>query len=94
MSNTVFEEYGKKFVELWNSLGEEIKWAAEVTEIRLQMEFLEAKQNRFFREYGRKVYETGLCVGPDVEDLLREIRILDEELKKRCEMLERLKVKP
>jgi hypothetical protein len=81
----------KKIKEAWDELGDDVKWAKEVTELRLQMEFLEAKQDRLFKEYGKTVYLTGECEGPKVDAFLREIELLEQELQKKYLQLEKLK---
>ncbi|MDR3590141.1 MAG: hypothetical protein P4N41_10850 [Negativicutes bacterium] len=83
--------FGKKFKDLWNELSEDIKWAKDVTEIRLQMEFLEAKQDRLFKEFGKAVFLSGDCGGADVDALRHEIEIIEEELQKKYLELQKLK---
>lgn len=85
------ELISKKFKEAWEDLGDDVKWAKEVTEIRLQMEFLEAKQDRLFKEYGKQVFLTGACEGPQVDTLLKEIEVIEEELQKKYLQLQKLK---
>lgn len=85
------ELFAKKFQELWAELSEEVKWAKEVTEIRLQMELLEAKQDRLFREYGKAVFLSRECSGPAVDGLLGEIEAIEQELRKKYLQLEKLK---
>ncbi len=95
MDKERIKEYGglfaKKAQELWDGLGDEVKWAKEVTEIRLQMEFLEAKQDRLFKEYGKAVFLSGQCEGPAVDGLLKEITVLEDELQKKYLALQKLK---
>ena len=81
----------KKIKTAWDELGDDVKWAKDVTELRLQMEFLEAKQDRLFKEYGKMVYLTGECEGPKVDALLKEIELLEQELQKKYLQLEKLK---
>jgi hypothetical protein len=83
--------FAKKFKDLWGELSEDIKWAKDVTEIRLQMEFLEAKQDRLFKEFGKAVFLSGDCVGPAVDPLRHEIEIIEEELQKKFLELEKRK---
>ncbi|MDT8903551.1 hypothetical protein [Anaeroselena agilis] len=83
--------FAKKARELWDDLGDEVKWAKDVTEIRLQMEILEAKQDRLFKEYGKTVFLTGQCEGPAVDTLLKEIGVLEDELQKKYLALQKLK---
>lgn len=85
------ELFAKKAQDLWDDLGEEVKWAKEVTEVRLQMEFLEAKQDRLFKEYGKAVFLSGQCEGPAVDGLLKEIEVLESELQKKYLALQKLK---
>lgn len=83
--------FAKKAQELWDELGDEVKWAKDVTEVRLQMEFLEAKQDRLFKEYGKAVFLSGRCEGPEVDGLLKEIEVLEGELQKKYLALQKLK---
>jgi hypothetical protein len=83
--------FSKKFKDLWDELGDEVKWAKDVTEIRLQMEFLEAKQDRIFKEYGKAIFLSGDSVGPTVDPLLREIETIEYELQKKYLELQKLK---
>jgi hypothetical protein len=83
--------FAKKIVKLWDNLGDDLKWAKEVTEIRLQMEFLEAKQDRLFKEYGKNVFVYGECTGQHVDTILREIELIEEELQKKYLQLEKIK---
>lgn len=85
------ELFAKKARELWDDLSDEVKWAKDVTEVRLQMEFLEAKQDRLFKEYGKAVFLSGQCDGPAVDALLREIEVLEQELQKKYLELTKLK---
>ncbi len=85
------ELFAKKAQELWDELSDEVKWAKDVTEVRLQMEFLEAKQDRLFKEYGKAVFLSGQCAGPAVDGLLKEIEVLEEELQKKYLALQKLK---
>lgn len=81
----------KKFKDAWDDLSDDVKWAKDVTEIRLQMEFLEAKQDRLFKEYGKAVFLSGECAGPQVDHLLKEIEVLEGELQKKYLQLQKLK---
>lgn len=85
------ELFAKKAKELWDDLSDEVKWAKEITEVRLQMEFLEAKQDRLFKEYGKAVFLNGQCEGPAVDPLLKEIEVLEGELQKKYLELQKLK---
>jgi hypothetical protein len=76
---------------LWENLSEEAKWAKEVTEIRLQMEFLEAKQDRLFKDYGKAVFLSGQCEGKAVDTILKEIEAIEGELQKKYLALQKLK---
>jgi hypothetical protein len=95
MDNAKLKSYGdlfaRKFKDLWDELGDDIKWAKDVTEVRLQMEFLEAKQDRLFKEYGKAIFLAGDCVGPTVEPLLKEIETIEHELQKKYLELQKLK---
>ena len=95
MDKEKLSQYGelisKKFKEAWDDLSDDVKWAKDVTEIRLQMEFLEAKQDRLFKEYGKAVFLSGACEGPQVEDLLKEIEVIEHELQKKYLQLQKLK---
>jgi len=95
MDKEKLAQYGdlisKKFKEAWEELSDDVKWAKEVTEIRLQMEFLEAKQDRLFKEYGKTVFLSGVCQGPEVDHLLKEIELLEQELQKKYLQLQKLK---
>ena len=83
--------FADKARELWSDLGEEVKWAKDVTEIRLQMEFLEAKQERLFKEFGKAVFLAGSCEGPAVDSLLKEIAGLEDALQRKYLELQKLK---
>jgi len=87
------ELFSKKFKDLWTELSEDAKWAKDVTEIRLQMEFLEIKQDRLFKEYGKAVFLSGDLEGPDSAPILCEIRSIEDELQKKYLELEKLKAK-
>jgi hypothetical protein len=95
MGKEKMAQYGelisKKFKEAWEELSDDIKWAKDVTEIRLQMEFLEAKQDRLFREYGKAVFLSGQCTGPEVAELLKEIEVIEQELQIKYLQLQKLK---
>lgn len=81
----------QKAKQLWENLSEEAKWAKEVTEIRLQMEFLEAKQDRLFKDYGKAVFLSGQCEGKAVDGILKEIEAIEGELQKKYLALQKLK---
>lgn len=85
--------FADKAREVWGDLSEEVKWAKDVTEIRLQMEFLEAKQERLFKEFGKAVYLSGRCEGPAVDSLLKEISGLEDALQRKYLELQKLKAK-
>ena len=95
MDKDRLSEYGQLFAakakELWDNLSEDVKWAKDVTEVRLQMEFLEAKQDRLFKEYGKAVFLSGQCEGPAVDKLLKEIEVLEAELQRKYLQLQKLK---
>jgi hypothetical protein len=95
MDKPDFKEYrelfAKKFKAVWDDLADEVKWAKDVSEIRLQMEFMEAKQDRLFKEYGKAVFLSGDCTGPVVDPLLREIEVIEQELQKKYLQLQKLK---
>lgn len=85
------ELFATKAQGLWDELSDEVKWAKDVTEVRLQMEFLETKQDRLFKEYGKAVFLSGQCEGPAVDGLLKEIEVLEGELQKKYLALQKLK---
>ena len=95
MDKEKLAQYGdlisKKFKDAWDDLSDDVKWAKDVTEIRLQMEFLEAKQDRLFKEYGKAVFLSGECTGSQVDHLLKEIEVLEGELQKKYLQLQKLK---
>lgn len=82
--------FGAKTKELWEDLGDEVKWAKYATELRLQLEFLEVKQDRLFREYGKRVFLSGRCDGANTEALRREIQLIEAELQKKFLALQKL----
>ncbi|MBP2650935.1 MAG: hypothetical protein H6Q74_1760 [Firmicutes bacterium] len=83
--------FAKKCKALWNELGEDLKWAKDVTEIKLQIEFLETKQDRLFKEYGRAVFQSGESSGPNVDYILQHITSLEQQLKEKYLELQKLK---
>ncbi|MDR3564256.1 MAG: hypothetical protein P4N59_22860 [Negativicutes bacterium] len=83
--------FAKKFKDLWDELSDDIKRAKDVTEIRLQMEFLEAKQDRLFKEYGKAIFLAGDCIDPAVDAIRSEIEALEQELQKKYLELQKLK---
>jgi hypothetical protein len=85
------QDFAKKFKDLWTGLSEDIKWAKDVTEIRLQMEFLEMKQDRLFKEFGKAVFLSQDIDGPEAAPFLKEIRVIEDELQKKYLDLEKLK---
>jgi hypothetical protein len=89
--NEYKELFSKKVAKLWDNLGDDLKWAKEVTEVRLQMEFLEVKQDRLFKEYGKNVFLYGECTGLHVDNILREIELIEEELQKKYLQLEKIR---
>jgi hypothetical protein len=90
--NQYKELFSKKISKLWEELSDDLKWAKDVTELRVQMEYLEAKQDRLFKDYGKKVFIYGEPTGPHVTVLLREIDIIEQELQKKYLHIQRLKV--
>ncbi|BBB90966.1 MAG TPA: hypothetical protein PKA28_18390 [Methylomusa anaerophila] len=91
--NDYTELVSKKFKEAWDNLSDDLKWAKDVTELRLQMEFLESKQDRLFKDYGKAVFLSGSCEGPKVDPIYKEIDIIEHELQKKYLQLEKLKAK-
>lgn len=85
------ELFSKKLTKLWDELEEDLKWAKEVTELRLQMEYLEAKQDRLFKEYGKNVFLYGDSKGERVDSLLKEITLIEEELQKKYLQVQKMK---
>ncbi|AIF51411.1 hypothetical protein [Pelosinus sp. UFO1] len=85
------ELFSKKFATLWEELGDDLKWAKDVTELRVQMEYLEVKQDRLFKDYGKKVFIYGQADGPQVISLLREIELIERELQKKYLQIQKLK---
>lgn len=85
------ELYAAKAKQLWAELGEELKLAKDIAELRIQLEFLEIKQNRLFMEYGKAVFLSGGCDGPGPDLLRREIEALEQELRKKYLDLEKLR---
>lgn len=85
------ELFSKKFSKLWEELSDDLKWAKDVTELRVQMEYLEAKQDRLFKDYGKKVFISGESTGPHVSVLLREIDLIEQELQKKYLQIQKLK---
>jgi len=55
------------------------------------MEFLEAKQERLFKDFGKAVFLSGDCVGPAVDSLRSEIEMIEEDLQKKYLELQKLK---
>ncbi len=89
--NEYKELFSKKISDLWDDLSDDLKWAKEVTELRLQMEFLETKQDRLFKEYGKNVFIYGESTGSHVDSLLREIEVIEQELQQKYLQLQKLK---
>ena len=90
-SGSARELFAKKAKELWEQLSDDLKWAKDMTELRLQMEFLEVKQDRLFKEYGKQVFLTGQTDSSSTSTLLREIQVIEAELEKKHRILEALK---
>ena len=89
--NQYKELFSKKFSKLWEELSDDLKWAKDVTELRVQMEYLEAKQDRLFKEYGKKVFISGEPKGSHVTAVLREIELIEQELHKKYLQIQKLK---
>lgn len=89
--NHYTELFSKKIATLWDELGDDLKLAKDVIELRVQMEFQEAKQDRLFKEYGKKVFIYKEAAGPHVNHLLQEIMYIEQDLQKKYLQLERLK---
>lgn len=85
------ELFSKKFAELWDEVGDDLKLAKDVIELRINMEYLETKQDRLFKEYGEKVFLYKECTGSHVDPLLQEINLLEQELQKKYLQLQKLK---
>jgi len=85
------ELFSKKIATLWDEMGDDIKLAKEVTELRIRMEYLETKQERLFKEYGKKVFIYKECTGSNVDSLLKEIEQIEQELQKKYLQLQKLK---
>ena len=85
------ELFSKKIANLWDEMGDDLKLAKNVTEIRIRMEYLETKQERLFKEYGKKVFIYKECTGAHVDNLLQEIDLIEQELQKKYLQLQKLK---
>ncbi|MBP2645075.1 MAG: hypothetical protein H6Q75_515 [Firmicutes bacterium] len=85
------ELFAKKCKAVWDDLSEDLKWAKDVTEIRLQTELLSRQEERLFKEYGKAVYQSGVAKGPAVDDLLIEIATIEKQLETNYQALEKLK---
>ena len=85
------ELFSKKIAKLWDELGDDLKLAKDVTELRIRMEFLESKQERLFKEYGKKVFIYKESTGVHVDTLLEEIDLIEQELQKKYLQLQKLK---
>lgn len=85
------ELFSKKLSKMWDGLEDDFKWAKEVTELRLQMEYLESKQDRLFKEFGKNVFLYGETTGVHVDELLKEIQFIEEELQKKYLAVQKLK---
>jgi len=85
------ELFSKKIAKLWDELGDDLKLAKDVTELHIKMEYLETKQDRLFKEYGKKVYIYKDCTGSHVDDLLQEIELIEQQLQKNYLQLKKLK---
>lgn len=89
--NHYTELFSKKFSKLWDEFGDELKLAKDVTELRIRMEYLESKQDRLFKEYGKKVFIYKEYTGSHVDNLLQEIDLIEQELQKKYLQLQKLK---
>ncbi|MBP2626080.1 MAG: hypothetical protein H6Q68_791 [Firmicutes bacterium] len=85
------ELFSKKISKLWDDFGDDLKLAKDVTELRIRMEYLENKQDRLFKEYGKKVFIYKTCTGSHVDNLLQEINLMEQELQKKYLQLQKLK---
>ena len=85
------ELFSKKIAKLWDEMGDDLKLAKDVTELRIRMEYLETKQERLFKEYGKKVFIYKECTGSNVDHLLQEIDLIEQELQKKYLQLQKLK---
>lgn len=85
------ELFSKKISTLWDELGDDLKLAKDVIELRVQMEYQEVKQDRLFKEYGKKVFIYKEPTGPHMDRLLYEITLIEQDLQKKYLQLERLK---
>lgn len=85
------ELFSKKFTKLWEELGDDLKLAKDVTELRIKMEYLETKQDRLFKDYGKKVFIYKESTGSHVDSLLEEIDLIEQELQKKYLQLQKLK---
>ena len=85
------ELFSKKIAKLWDELGDDLKLAKDVTELRIRMEYLETKQERLFKEYGKKVFLYKECTGSHVDHLLQDINLIEQELQKKYLQLQKLK---
>lgn len=80
-----------KFKKTWADLGEDLQWSKAATELRLQMEFLEAKQNRLFKDYGKAAYLSGSMSFNGSQSLTTQIQAIEQELQKKYAALQKLK---
>jgi len=95
MNKDKLQEYkgliSKKLSQMWDEVEDDFKWVKEVAELRLQMEYLESKQDRLFKEFGKNVFLYGETTGVHVDDLLKEIRFIEDELQKKYLAVQKLK---
>lgn len=85
------ELFSSKIAQLWDELSDDLKLAKEVAELRLAMEILEAKQDRLFKEYGKKSFLFKQCSGSHVDALLEEINLIEQDLQVKYLQLQKLK---
>ena len=85
------ELVSKKMKVFFDELGDNLKLAKDIAEVKVSMELLEAKQNRLFQEYGKAVFLSGQCFGQDTERLVAEISDIEQELQKKYLQLQKLK---
>jgi len=85
------ELFSKKIAKLWDELGDDLNLVKDVTELRIRMEYLETKQDRLFKEYGKNVYIYKESIGVHVDNLLQEIDLIEQQLQKSYLQLQKLK---
>lgn len=89
--NHYSELFSKKIAQLWDEVGDDLKLAKDVIELRISMEYLETKQDRLFKEYGKKVFIYKESTGSHVDVLLQDIELMEQELQKKYLQLQKLK---